>query len=142
MLTCNLVYQTDRAASGCPGAAFLLPGGCLMTNPRRKNGHRRDQVTAWLKAQGRPCWICQAFGRPATIDYSLPSRHPWSFEVDELVPVSKGGSPYDKNNVDAAHRRCNQWRGNKSVAQVLAIARASRTKATPEARGAASADWL
>ena len=77
-------------------------------NPRRANGHRRTELRRWLKAQGRPCHIC---GRP--IDYSLPPGHPMSFEVDELVPVSKGGNPLDRRNVDAAHRICNQRRGNR-----------------------------
>ena len=94
-----------------------------MGNPRRANGTRRDAVRKWLRSQGRPCWICRAFGRPGHIDYSLPAGHPLSFEVDELVPVSKGGSPFDRANVDAAHRRCNQWRGNRSVDEVLRIAR-------------------
>ncbi len=75
-------------------------------NPRRTNGHRRTQLRNWLKAQGRPCHIC---GQP--IDYSLPVGHPMSFEVDEIVPVSRGGSPYDRANVDAAHRICNQRKG-------------------------------
>ena len=97
-------------------------------NPRRSNGSRRTRLRNWLKAQGRPCWICRAFGRPGTIDYDLPAGHPWSFEVDELVPVSKGGGPYDHANVDAAHRCCNQWRGNKSVERVMQIARATRPK--------------
>ncbi len=53
-------------------------------------------------------------------------------EVDELVPVSRyweGGYPtpqacaLDYNNHGAVHRACNQWRGNRSVAEVLAIAR-------------------
>lgn len=51
------------------------------------------------------------------IDYSLPAGHPMSFEVDEIVPVSMGGSPFDRDNVDAAHRICNQRRGNKPAAQ-------------------------
>lgn len=38
-----------------------------------------------------------------------------SFECDELVPVSRGGSPYDPANVDAAHRICNEKRGNKPL---------------------------
>ncbi|MBQ9021041.1 MAG: hypothetical protein IJ113_03355 [Eggerthellaceae bacterium] len=42
------------------------------------------------------------------------------------MPVSKGGSELDYNNVDAAHRRCNQWRSNRSVGQVLAIASKAR----------------
>jgi len=49
-----------------------------------------------------------------------------SFEVDELIPVSKGGSPVDYDNVAAAHRCCNGWRGNKSVEEVLRIARGVR----------------
>ena len=40
-----------------------------------------------------------------------------SFEVDEIVPVSMGGSPFDRDNVDAAHRICNQKRGNTPVSQ-------------------------
>ncbi len=79
-------------------------------NPRRSNGHRRDEIRRWLKAQGRPCHICGL-----AIDYSLPAGDPMSFEVDELVPVSRGGSPFDRENVDAAHRICNQRRGNKAL---------------------------
>lgn len=36
-----------------------------------------------------------------------------SFEVDEIVPVSRGGSPIDRANVQPAHRICNQRRGNR-----------------------------
>ena len=91
-------------------------------NPRRANGYRRDQTVRWLRAQGRPCWICRAFGRSGAIDYSLPAGHPFAFECDELVPVSRGGSPFSRTNVDAAHRCCNQWRGARSVEEVYAIA--------------------
>ena len=35
-----------------------------------------------------------------------------SFEVDEIIPVSLGGNPLDRSNVDAAHRICNERRGN------------------------------
>jgi hypothetical protein len=116
----------------------------MSSNVRNKNGNARRKLRTWLKAQGRPCWICRAFGRPAEIDYSLPARHPWSFEVDELVPVSKGGNPLDHNNVDAAHRACNQWRGNKSVDEVLAIARGevrSTSPATLSVQGTTSREW-
>lgn len=103
------------------------------TNPRRTNGNRRRKLALWLRAQGRPCWICRAFGRPGTIDYSLPAGHPFSFEVDELVPVSLGGDPYDPNNVDAAHRCCNQWRSNKTVGKVIALANAGARRAPASA---------
>lgn len=82
----------------------------MASNPRTANGNARRNVRAWLKDQGLPCHLC---GQP--IDYTLPARHPLSFEVDEIVPVSKGGSPIDRANVAPAHRICNQRRGNKTV---------------------------
>lgn len=78
------------------------------SNPRTANGHARRRLRARLRSEGRPCHIC---GQP--IDYSLPAGDPMSFEVDEIVPVSRGGSPYDYGNVGAAHRVCNQRRGNR-----------------------------
>ena len=103
----------------------------MASNPRRSDGNARRKLTRWLRTQGRPCWICRAFGLPGTIDYGLPAGHPMCFEVDELRPVSRWrefGYPsakacaFDRDNVDAAHRRCNQWRGNKTVEEVLEIA--------------------
>lgn len=81
-------------------------------NPRRANGHRRDELRRWLRSQGAPCHIC---GLP--IDYSLPAGHPMSFEVDEIIPVSRGGSPLDRDNVAPAHRICNQKRGNRPLGE-------------------------
>lgn len=67
-------------------------------------------------ASGEPCALC---GRP--IDMAAPQtyvdkdgrrkRAPWSMEVDELVPVSRGGSPTDPANVRPVHRICNERRG-------------------------------
>lgn len=45
-------------------------------------------------------------------DYSLPAGHPMSFEVDEIVPVSKGGDPLDFDNTQPTHRVCNQRKGD------------------------------
>lgn len=80
-----------------------------MSNPRYKNGHRRREIRKWLLATQDICALC---GKP--IDKSLKSPHPMSFEVDEIVPVSKGGDPLDRNNVQAAHRICNQRKSNKT----------------------------
>ena len=124
-MTYGMHKLTTIRPLGLDRGAFCI-GVVGMSNPRRANGTRRDGVRRWLKAQHRPCWICVAFGKIGTIDYSLPSGHPYSFECDELVPVSKGGSPFARSNVDAAHRCCNQWRGARSVAEVLAIARRSK----------------
>lgn len=71
---------------------------------------------------GLPCAIC---GKP--IDYSLTTwidpkdgrrkRHPLSYELDEIVPISKGGSHIDPDNVQPTHRICNQRRGNRAMPQ-------------------------
>ncbi|MBX9035047.1 HNH endonuclease [Gordonibacter massiliensis (ex Traore et al. 2017)] len=78
-----------------------------MGNPRYSNGAKRRSLRNWLKSRGDPCGICR---KP--IDYSLPAGHPMSFEVDEIVPVSLGGSPFSRDNLQAAHRICNQRKSN------------------------------
>lgn len=77
------------------------------SNPRVANGSRRRALRRYWRAQGLPCALC---GR--AIDYELPAGHPWSFEVDEKVPVSLGGDPYSIENTQPAHRRCNQRKSN------------------------------
>ena len=93
-------------------------------NPRRS--YRRDVLWKRIRALGQPCWIC---GMP--IDYGAPSKTPLSFELDELVPVSKGGSPTDMANTAPAHRCCNQWRSDRSVAAVERIRAEVRARFGP-----------
>lgn len=85
-----------------------MPGTTSKPNPRRSNGHRRTQLRNRVRARHDPCAIC---GQP--IDYDLPPGDPMSFELDEIIPVSRGGSPFDIDNVQPAHRICNQRKGNK-----------------------------
>lgn len=85
-------------------------------NVRRAKGSRRRAAVAWLVQQARPCWMC---GLP--IGYDLPHTNPRAFNCDELEPVSKGGSPYAHDNLEAAHACCNNWRSNKSVTHVFAV---------------------
>lgn len=77
-------------------------------NPRRANGSKRTALRKRVAAMGLPCALC---GRP--IDYSLPPGNPMAYELDEIVPVSRGGSPFDPSNVQPAHRLCNQQKGNR-----------------------------
>lgn len=37
-----------------------------------------------------------------------------SAEVDEIIPVSRGGDPLAWNNVQLTHRCCNQHKSNRS----------------------------
>lgn len=115
----------------------------MSTNVRYSDGNARRKLRKWLRDQHRPCWICKAFGRNPRIDYDLPAGHPLSFEVDELLPVSLGGSPYDRDNVDATHRCCNNWRKNKTVEEVLRLASHARNEAivNKQASGSVSRDW-
>ena len=55
-------------------------------NTRHANGWRRQQVVARVLAAYDTCHLC---GRP--VDKSLPPGLPGSPEVDEIIPVSKGG---------------------------------------------------
>ena len=58
----------------------------MPSNPRRTNGHRRDQVRRRVLAEEELCWLCGKL-----VDKSLKTPHPGSPEVDEIVPVSLGG---------------------------------------------------
>jgi len=53
----------------------------------------------------RDGWTCQLCG--GTIDPALRAPHQGSKSLDHIVPVSKGGS-HTRDNVQAAHLRCNQ----------------------------------
>ena len=81
-------------------------------NQRRQNGNARDKLRARVRDEQRPCHLCGH-----AIAYGAHHLSPTAYVLDELVPVSRGGSPFDYSNVDAAHRCCNQWRGNKPVNQ-------------------------
>lgn len=78
------------------------------SNPRYRNYHARVSLRRRVARRGDPCALC---GKP--IDYSLPRGHPMAYELDEKVPVSRGGSPIDPDNVQATHAICNRKKGNK-----------------------------
>lgn len=92
------------------------------TNPRYKNGALRRRYRARFKAMGAPCGICG--GRLGPIHYDEPSdaKHPLSFVIDEIRPVSKWrqfsytspeAAAADWENLQAAHWICNQDKGNR-----------------------------
>ena len=91
-------------------------------NPRHQNGHLRRKHRARLKALGGPCGICG--GRLGPIHYDEPSdaKHPLSFVIDEIRPVSRwrefgygsaAEAAQDWDNLQSAHYICNQAKGNK-----------------------------
>lgn len=75
-----------------------------------------------LKAIGGECGICH--GRLGPIHYDEPSdaKHPLSFVVDEIRPISRykefgydspAAAAQDWNNVQAAHYYCNSLKSNR-----------------------------
>ena len=81
-----------------------------VSNPRRANGAKRDRVRAKVLREEHHCHLC---GLP--VDKALPHGQPASPEVDELIPVTYGGSPYDRANCRLAHRWCNRYRWHGPV---------------------------
>lgn len=75
---------------------------------RYSNGNARRKARARVLAAYDTCWLCGQ-----RVDKSLPAGHPMAPEVDEVVPVSLGGSPTDFDNLRLAHRICNERRSNR-----------------------------
>ena len=94
----------------------------MRINPRTINGNLRRKYRARFKAMGCECGICH--GRFGAIHYDEPSdaKHPLSFVIDEIKPVSRWkefgyGSAReaaeDWDNLQAAHYCCNAVKSNK-----------------------------
>ncbi|MFB7364173.1 HNH endonuclease signature motif containing protein [Streptomyces hydrogenans] len=89
----------------------------MASNPRNGRPYRR--LVAAQKALGLPCARCGGYINPR-----LDPRSPWSFTLDHIVPLSRGGSLLDPTNTRSMHRRCNSARGNREG--TTAPSRASR----------------
>lgn len=114
----------------------------MANNPRYKNGTLRRKHRARLKAMQAPCGICK--GRLGEIHYDEPSdyKHPLSFVIDEIIPVSRWkefgyNSPQeaaqDWSNLQAAHYCCNAAKSNKMPTDRAVI----RVQKAPSSDG----DW-
>lgn len=82
-------------------------------DPRKVNSALRSSLRKRVLAAYDTCAIC---GRE--VDKSLPYLDPLAPEVDEIIPVSRGGSPYDWDNLQLVHRICNQRKGNKMAGDI------------------------
>ncbi len=78
-------------------------------NPRNRNGAARRRIRAYWKAQGLPCALC---GKPIPYDEPTMLTDPRTGKkypntrglvIDEVIPVSKGGSPYTVENTRPCH---------------------------------------
>ena len=105
----------------------------MATPMHNSNGHRRRELVKRVKAEETRCALCD---KP--VDKGLrykqgehgkqcPTRtcagcipHPQSGEVDEDIPRSRGGSPYDRSNCHLMHRECNGWKSAMTLAEARA----------------------
>jgi 5-methylcytosine-specific restriction endonuclease McrA len=78
-----------------------------------RNTATRDQHRAAIRRTKPPCGICET-----EIDYSLPHTDPMAYVVDHIVPLAKGGTD-DLTNKQAAHRKCNRDKSDKTMDEML-----------------------
>ena len=105
----------------------------MSNNPRYENYSKRERIRKQVLREETVCWLC---GEPVNV--KLPHGTPASPEVDEILPVSLGGSPIDRKNCRLAHRLCNQKRGNKLPQEAIEAARVRAKQAAPLKK---SRDW-
>lgn len=94
-------------------------------NPRRANGHRRTKLLERVRAEEDTCALChRPVDKTLTVVHGKHGPrcrnpecigcvpHPMRGEVDEIVPVTRGGDPLLRSNVQLTHRECNRRKGN------------------------------
>lgn len=94
------------------------------------NGARRRALVKRVRATETDCALCDKPVDPAitvqpgehgtrcpTSDCGGCIPHPMRGEVDEDIPRSRGGSPYERDNCHLMHRKCNQYKGNLTLAE-------------------------
>lgn len=97
------------------------------------NGARRRALVRRVRATEDTCALCDKPVNPTiTVQHGqhgnkCPTRdctgcipHPMRGEVDEDIPRSRGGSPYDRDNCHLMHRKCNQVKGSLTLAEARA----------------------
>ncbi|WP_219844612.1 hypothetical protein [Microbacterium sp. MYb72] len=116
-----------------------------MTTPAvNANGARRRSLVKRVKADEHDCALCD---NPVdkTLTFILgehgkrcPHRdcigcipHPMRGEVDEDIPRSRGGSPYERSNCHLMHRKCNQFKSDMTLAEARAKLRGQSATEAP-----------
>lgn len=86
-----------------------MPGGENFNQAAWKNARRRA-----IQSKPHNCAECHLW-----IDVTLPmldedgKRNLLAVEVDHIIPISRGGPPYELENLQLTHMRCNRKKGAK-----------------------------
>lgn len=119
----------------------------MVTRSHNANGHRRRAVVKRVKAEESLCALCdEPVDKTLRMAGGKHSRrchdkmctgcipHDLSAEVDEDIPRSRGGSPYERANCHLMHRACNLYKDDLTLAEARAkfhgTADGRRTKVT------------
>lgn len=81
----------------------ILPDGSVMEDVVWQQVRKRA-----IASKDPVCALC---GNP--IDMEAPPHTPMACEVDHIIPVSRGGAPYDIDNLQLTHSKCNRQKANK-----------------------------
>lgn len=87
----------------------FLPGGEQWNQASWSNARKRA-----IASKDPVCSSCHNF-----IDVNAPiklpdgSLNPLAVEVDHRVPISRGGAPYELENLQLMHMKCNRKKGAK-----------------------------
>jgi 5-methylcytosine-specific restriction endonuclease McrA len=87
-----------------------------------KHSYGNKQLQAARKrilASEDTCAICGG-----VVDKTLKKPNPMAPEVDHIVPISKGGSLANLDNLQLVHALCNQTKGNKQDFHLSVVVRA------------------
>lgn len=116
----------------------------MPTPAQNANGARRRALMKRVKAEESDCALCDD-----PVDKSLnylPGEHgkkcptrdctgcipdPMRGEVDEDLPRSRGGSPYERSNCHLMHRKCNQFKGDMTIAEAREKLHGTQSKTHP-----------
>lgn len=83
------------------------------TRPDLTGAQYRRARAIGIAQSGGLCLLC---AKPMRLD--LPGTHPEGPTLEHLIPVSRGGHPYDPRNLSASHQRCNSARGNRLLSEL------------------------
>jgi 5-methylcytosine-specific restriction endonuclease McrA len=89
-----------------------------MARSSGRSGFKWRQLVKALRQPGCVCWLC-GHG----IDLQAEPRTKWSFSVDHVTPLSRGGDPLDRANARTAHYGCNSSRKDRMTGPKQATSR-------------------
>lgn len=70
--------------------------------------HRRRTALTWAGRVSAASDLCGE-----EVDKTIPTPHPDSAEIDEIIPISKGGDPLSRTNTQLVHRHCNRTKSDR-----------------------------